>query len=63
MENINETVRTGLVHRAVAFGLAVTTTAFIATGVAVVFTGSTAAVSHQIIHVAAAPVRALLGLA
>jgi hypothetical protein len=62
MNTNNETLRPGLVHRAVALGLAFTTTAFIATSVAVVFTGSTQAFGAQLVRVASAPVRALLGV-
>jgi len=58
---INNETRMDLVHRTVAFGLAVTTTAFIATSVAVVFTGNTRAVGNALAQVALAPLRAVLG--
>ena len=61
MENNNEIERMGLVHRAVALGLAFATTGFIATGVAVVFTGSTASVGGALASVALAPFRAAFG--
>jgi hypothetical protein len=61
MEINNETQRLDLVHRTVAFGLALATTAFTATGVAVVFTGNTYAVGTSLVHVALAPLRAVLG--
>ncbi len=61
MEKINDTQRVGLVHRAFAFGLAFATTAFIATSVAVVFTGSTHAFGGAIARVALAPFQALIG--
>ncbi len=61
MEKINETQRVDLVPRAVAFGLAFATTSFIATSVAVVFTGSTHAVGGAIARVAFAPFQALIG--
>jgi hypothetical protein len=61
MEQINETFRTGLVHRAVAFGMALTTTALIATSTAVVFTGATQNVGSVLFRAAAIPVSALLG--
>lgn len=57
----NETPRLDLVPRTVAFGLAVTTTAFIATSVAVVFTGNTHTVGAALVQVALAPLRAVLG--
>jgi hypothetical protein len=56
-KNINGIERVGLVHRAVAFGLAFATTGFIATSVAVVFTGNTVAAAS----VAVTPLRALFG--
>jgi hypothetical protein len=61
MENTNEIERMGLVHRAVALGLAFVTTSFIATSVAVVFTGNTASVGGALASVAAAPLRAVFG--
>jgi hypothetical protein len=61
METSNETFRLGLVHRAVALGLAFTTTAFIATSVAVVFAGSSQAFGAQVFRLASTPVRAILG--
>jgi hypothetical protein len=61
MEKINETQRVGLVHRAFAFGLALATTAVIATSTAVVFTGSTHIVGGALARVALAPFQALIG--
>jgi hypothetical protein len=61
MENTNEIERMGLVHRAVALGLAFVTTSFIATSVAVVFTGSTHTVGGALASVALAPFRAVFG--
>lgn len=61
METINENERLGLVHRAVAFGLALATTSVIATSVAVVFTGNTQTVGTAVARVAAASVRAVVG--
>jgi hypothetical protein len=62
MENTNnETERLGLVHRAVAFGLALATTGFIATSVAVVFTGNTLNAGTAVARVALAPFRAFVG--
>jgi hypothetical protein len=60
MEQSNETFAAGLVHRAVAFGLAFATTVLVATSTAVVFTGNTQHVGTAI-RVVATPVRALLG--
>jgi hypothetical protein len=61
MEKRNETLGLGLVHRAVAFGLAVATTGVVAIGTTVIFTGSTAAFGAGIAQAAIAPIRALLG--
>jgi len=61
MEQINETFRAGLVHRAVAFGLALATTALVATSTAVVFTGATQSVGAVLFRAAAGPIRAVLG--
>ena len=61
MENINETQRVGLVHRALAFGLALATTSFIATSVAVIFTGSTHTVGSAVARVVLAPLNAIFG--
>ncbi len=61
MENNNEIERMGLVHRAVALGLAFVTTSFIATSVAVVFTGNTATVGGALANVAVAPLRSVFG--
>lgn len=63
MEQINETFRAGLVHRAIAFGMALTTTALIATSTAVLFTAN-APHAGPVLRAAvavAAPVRAALG--
>jgi hypothetical protein len=61
MENAHETERMGLVHRTIAFGLALATTSFIAASVAVVFTGNTHTVGSALVHVALAPFRAVVG--
>ena len=61
MENTNEIERLGLVHRTIAFGLAVATTSFIATSVAVIFTGNTQTVGSALVNVALAPLRAVFG--
>jgi hypothetical protein len=61
MEILNETPRMDLVHRAVALGLAFTTTAFIAASVAVVFTGNTHTIGTAIASVALASFRAVFG--
>ena len=61
METSNESERMGLVHRTVAFGLALATTSFIAASVAVVFTGNTHTVGSALAHAALAPFRAVLG--
>jgi hypothetical protein len=61
METLNETGRMDLVHRAVALGLAVTTTAFIAASVAVVFTGNTHTVGTALFNIAVASFRAAFG--
>ncbi len=62
MEQINERTQLGLVHRTVALGLALATTALIATSTAVVFTGSTPAVAGTFARAAFGPLRAVLGL-
>ena len=61
LETNNESIHLGLVHRAIAFGMAVATTAFIATSVAVVFTGSTQTFGAALFQAAATPLRAMLG--
>lgn len=61
MEKSNETLGLGLVHRAVAFGMAIATTALVATSTAVIFTGSTQAFGAGVARALAAPIRALLG--
>ena len=61
MENIDETERMDLVHRTIAFGLALATTSFIATSVAVIFTGSTHTVGSAVVRVVLAPLNAILG--
>ncbi len=62
METLNnETQRMDLVHRALALGLAFLTTAFIATSVAVVFTGNTHTVGGALAQIALAPLRAVHG--
>ena len=61
MEQNNETLATGLVHRAVAFGLAFATTALVATSTAVVFTGNAQNVGSVLVRAVAGPIRAVLG--
>ncbi len=61
MENNNANERVGLVHRAIALGLAFATTGFIATSVAVVFTGNTQTVGAAVARVAIAPLSAVFG--
>ena len=61
MENINGIERMGLVYRAVALGLALATTSFIAASIAIVFTGSTHTVGSAIARVALAPFQAAFG--
>jgi hypothetical protein len=61
MESCNETERMGLVHRTVAFGLAVATTTFIATSIAVIFTGNTLRFGQALFDGALAPLRAVFG--
>ena len=61
MENINETERMGLVHRTIAFGLAVVTTGFIATSTTVILTGNTLTIGTALANVALAPLRAAFG--
>jgi hypothetical protein len=61
MEIVNENQRLDLVHRAIAFGLAVVTTGIVATSVAVVFTGNTHSVGAALGRVALAPLRAIIG--
>ena len=62
METNNEITNVGLVSRAVAFGMALATTAFITASTAVIFTGSTHAVSAKLIGFALHPLRALVGV-
>lgn len=61
METFNEHERLGLVHRAVAFGLALATTSIIATSVAVVFTGNSQVAGTAVMRFAAASLRAVVG--
>ena len=61
METLNETRRLDLVPRAVALGLAFTTTTFIAASIAVVFTGSAPAFGHTLANAAIASFRAVFG--
>lgn len=61
MESRNENLNVGLVSRAVAFGMALATTAFIAAATAVVFTGSTHVVSAKLVAIALAPLRTVVG--
>jgi hypothetical protein len=61
MEISNSIFGNSMASKAVAFAAALVTTASIATGTVVVFTGSAASVGTQIAHAAVAPVRALLG--
>jgi hypothetical protein len=62
METLNETPRwMDLVYRTFTFGLALATTAFIATSTAVIFTGNTHAVGGAVAHATLAPLRAIFG--
>ena len=61
METRIESPRLAVLHRAIALGLAFATTSFLATSVAVIFTGNTHTVGAALARVAIAPVRALLG--
>ena len=61
METINEIERLGLVHRTIAFGLAVASTTFIASSVAFVFTPDKHAVGAALVNAALAPLRAVFG--
>ena len=61
METPYETRRMDLVHRAVALGLAVTTTSFIAASVAIVFTGNTHTLGNALVNAALASFRAVFG--
>ena len=62
METINENFRVGVVSRAVAFAMALATTAFITTATVVIFTGSTQAVGAQLVSATVAPLRSLFGV-
>jgi hypothetical protein len=61
METFNNIDRQGLVHRAVAFAMALGTTAVVATALAVVFAGGTQANGTQLTQTTVAPVSAVLG--
>ncbi len=61
MEIRNDNFGLGLVSRAVAFGMALVTTAFIATSTAVVFTGAAGGLGSKLAAVVAAPLRSLIG--
>jgi hypothetical protein len=61
MEISNSIFGNNLATKTVAFAAAVVTTASIATGTLVVFTGNAHTIGNQIAHAAVAPVRALLG--
>jgi len=52
----------GMASRAVAFAMAVATTAFITTATAVVFTGSTQVVGSHLVGAAITPIRTLFGV-
>lgn len=62
MEHSQRTGQITWAQRSVAWSLAFVTTTFIATSVAVVFTGSTTRFGTSVVQVAAAPIRMLLGL-
>jgi hypothetical protein len=62
MEIQNGNFVVGLGARAVAFAMAVVTTAFIATGTTVVLTASAGSFGTKLATVAAAPLRNLVGL-
>jgi len=62
MDIRNDNLGIGLVTRAVAFGMALVTTAFIATSTAVVFTGAASGFSSKLVAVVAAPLRNLIGI-
>ncbi|HXC59261.1 MAG TPA: hypothetical protein VN645_08085 [Steroidobacteraceae bacterium] len=62
MEITNGNAGLGLVSRAVAFAMALTTTAFITTATAVVFTGSSQAVGSHLVGAVIAPIRTLIGV-
>ncbi len=57
----NEFSSNGLVSRAVALGMAFATTAFIATSVAVIFTGNSRVAGAALVRFAAAPIVTLFG--
>jgi hypothetical protein len=61
MENINETERMGLVHRTLAFGLAVAATSFIATSTAILFSVQTHTGGSSLVQVVLEPIRAVFG--
>ena len=61
METSNSILGVNLASKALAFAAALVTTAFLATSMVVVFTGSTQAFSAQLVRAVATPVRALLG--
>ena len=58
-EEVHDGTQIRSMHRIAALGLAIVTTAFIATSVAVVFTGSTEAVGMTLGRVVAGPFRVL----
>ena len=62
MEITNANTGLGLVSRAVAFAMALATTAFITTATAVVFTGSTQTVGSHLVGAVFAPIRTLIGV-
>jgi hypothetical protein len=62
MEIQNENHSLGLVSRAVAFGLALATTTAITTTLAAIFSAPGQNAGGQFVRIAAAPLRALLGV-
>lgn len=62
MESNNGNFAVGLGARAVAFAMAVVTTAFIATGTTVVLTAASGSFGARLAALAAAPLRSLVGL-
>jgi len=61
MEIETTSPRMGMLQRVIALGLAAATTSFIATSVAVVFTGSGPAVLPALVGIARIPLRAMFG--
>ena len=62
MEIRNSNIGVVVVSRTVAFAMAVVTTAFIATGTAVVFAGAAGGFGSTVAAVVAQPLRSLIGI-